>query len=90
MLNSATLNLSIGDNVTESRLARSAQAETARAHGRPLRVRLSADAVRETANSALPILAEMELDFSCLVRKQVRFLEFQGPSQTDQTDRRYL
>ncbi len=46
---------------------------TVRLHGRPVTVRLSQAAARLIAASHEPLLAEMELYFSCLVRKRVRF-----------------
>lgn len=43
--------------------------------GRPLRVSLSKAAVQALEARAEPLLAEMELYFSCLIRKRVRFRE---------------
>jgi len=42
-------------------------------HGRPVELRVSAAARRRLADLASPLVAEMELYFSCLVRKRVRF-----------------
>ena len=42
-------------------------------NGRPLRVSLSERAEQALARRGTPLLAEMELYFSCLIRKQVRF-----------------
>lgn len=41
--------------------------------GKPLRVTLSSSALDALAARDRPLLAEMELYFSCLIRKQVRF-----------------
>ena len=41
--------------------------------GKPLRVHVSASAERQLARRREPMFAEMELYFSCLIRKQVRF-----------------
>lgn len=41
--------------------------------GRALRLRLSEAATRALTRRAVPLLAEMELYFSCLIRKRVRF-----------------
>jgi len=75
---SQTLNLSIGDNVPDRRLSNRAWSGTVSLQGKSLRVDISADAVHAAADSRLPILAELELYFSCLVRKQLRFREING------------
>jgi len=41
--------------------------------GRTLELRLSAAARRRLATGGAPLVAEMELYFSCLIRKRVRF-----------------
>lgn len=48
-------------------------AATVRIHDKPLQVAWSPAAERELARRASPLLAEMELYFSCLIRKRVRF-----------------
>lgn len=75
---SEILNLSIGDVVPQRRLSESAYSGAISLHGKPVSVSLSAEAVRSAANSHLPILAELELYFSCFVRKQMRFCEIRG------------
>lgn len=85
MQQSQTLNLSIGDNVPERRLSARAWSGSVRLAGKPLRVEISADAIRAIADSRLPIVAELELYFSCLVRKQTRFREINGV-QAERTD----
>ena len=47
---------------------------TVQLHGRALRVRVSEAAARVLAERAGGTVAELELYFSCLVRKRVRFL----------------
>ncbi|HHI77403.1 MAG TPA: hypothetical protein ENJ94_09535 [Gammaproteobacteria bacterium] len=49
--------------------------------GRPLRVTIERDAVARLAASPQPLRVEMELYFSCLIRKRVRFLEM--PPEAD-------
>lgn len=44
-------------------------------NGKALQIRLSPSAERALAARNKPLLAEMELYFSCLIRKQVRFHE---------------
>lgn len=83
MLASETLNLSIGDFVSDTRLTVSAVSGTAELFGKQVNFVLSADAVRAAADSDLPVLAEMELYFSCLVRKQLRFRNIQGVRADD-------
>lgn len=43
--------------------------------GKVLRIRLSKRAEQALEQRRTPLLAEMELYFSCLIRKRVRFLE---------------
>jgi len=45
-------------------------------HGKPVRIEITERAVRALASYSSPIIAEMQLYFSCLVRKQVLFSEF--------------
>ncbi len=49
--------------------------------GKPLRVHLTMRARTTLAARQRPLLAEMELFFSCLIRKQVRFRD--GREETD-------
>ena len=44
-------------------------------NGKPLKITLSRAAQQALAARTSPLLAEMELYFSCLIRKQVRFHE---------------
>lgn len=46
-------------------------------HGKPVAVRLSTAAMKALALLENTLVAEMELYFSCLIRKQVRFRENQ-------------
>lgn len=48
---------------------------TVKLQDRNLRVELSSGAERALASRSTPLLAEMELYFSCLIRKRVRFHE---------------
>ncbi len=73
--NSETLNLSIGDQVPDTRLASKTYAGVIDLLGKQVFIDLSSDAVRASAENAMPIICEVELYFSCLVRKQVRFRE---------------
>jgi hypothetical protein len=49
---------------------------------RPVRVRLSTTARRALAARRRPLLAEMELYFSCLIRKRVRFRDLDAAAGT--------
>ena len=50
--------------------------------GRELELRLSAAARRALGTEATPLVAEMELYFSCLIRKRVRFSATPHPAAT--------
>lgn len=52
-----------------------------------LEIRLSRTARQALANRASPLLAEMELLFSCLIRKRVRFGELDGREAVTVSDR---
>ena len=73
--NSEVLNLSIGDRISDARLARQPYSGVIDLHGKQVFIDVSADALRACMDSARPIICEVELYFSCLVRKQVRFRE---------------
>jgi hypothetical protein len=49
---------------------------------KPVRVSLSAAARRALLARGRPLLAEMELYFSCLIRKRVRFCELDAAADT--------
>jgi hypothetical protein len=66
-MNDATLALDGGDATPASPYPTSV-----RLHGKEMRVELTPAAQRAAAALAQPLLVEMELFFSCLVRKQVR------------------
>lgn len=50
-------------------------------------IRLSSRATRALAERESPLLAEMELLFSCLIRKRVRFRELGKETATSVSDR---
>ena len=52
---------------------------TVSVNNRPMSVRLSAAAERALRGESAPLVAEMELYFSCLIRKQVRFHRGEQP-----------
>lgn len=57
-------------------------------NGRPLEVHLSRRAAHALSRTAVPLVAEMELYFSCLIRKRVIFREGEEPSAAHRvTDR---
>ena len=78
MSQSHVLNLSIGDHVPDRRLSASAYSGIVNIQGKQVVIDVSADAVRAVSESRLPVVAELELYFSCLVRKQLRFRELNG------------
>ncbi len=54
--------------------------------GKPLRVQLSTRARAALAGRQVPLLAEMELFFSCLIRKQVRFRDARDDAEAVAVD----
>lgn len=58
--------------------------------GRNLIVRLTKSAERALAKRSTPLLVEMELLFSCLVRKQVRFIDELGDDALLVRDKLYI
>ncbi len=73
LLQDQLLNLSIGEHVSDRRLSASGYAGTVQIKCKPVLIEISADAVGAAADRPRPIVAELELYFSCLVRKQLRF-----------------
>jgi len=73
-----TLELRVGDRIPDHRLSPTAFAGTIHLLEKPVLAYVSADAVQAATDSRLPIVAELELYFSCLVRKQVRFHQTTG------------
>ena len=69
------LNLSIGDVIPEHRIAVGGFPEQFNLLGKSVEFGISKAAVAALSDHHCPILAELELYFSCLVRKQVRFRE---------------
>ncbi|HHH43824.1 MAG TPA: hypothetical protein ENK49_06780 [Gammaproteobacteria bacterium] len=78
MNNGELLNLSVGDSIPGSRFgARSWSGEVV-IQGKPVSIDVTRQAVKALAGQQFPVLAELELYFSCLVRKQVRFRTLAG------------
>ena len=74
------LNLSIGDTVPEQRVSSGGFFEKINLHGKFVHFAISRDALDAVTRHHTPVLAELELYFSCLVRKQVRFREMMNPA----------
>jgi len=73
-MTATTLSLSIGEAVPERRLSANAHSGTVELNGRQMRIDISENAVMVLQNADTPpLLVELELYFSCLVRKQIRF-----------------
>lgn len=61
---------------------------TIKISGKPVEIKLSPAAKSALEQSKEPLLAEMELDFSCLIRKQTRFrVDSASTDQVQVTDR---
>lgn len=69
------LNLSIGDVIPEHRIVVGGFPEQVNLLGKSVKFGISKAAGAALSEHHHPILAELELYFSCLVRKQVRFRE---------------
>ena len=69
------LNLSVGDRVGSTRFFSGAFTGSVTLQDRNVDIFVSASAVHAAGEARMPVLAQMELYFSCLVRKQVRFME---------------
>lgn len=78
-----TLGLSIGEAIPDRRLSENAHSGTMQLKGKRVRVDISESAVEALSDRETPLLIELELYFSCLVRKQIRFTELPGKPSTD-------
>ena len=69
-------------------LSQQPQQQSIEMDGRTVAIELSKSAIKALAQRSTPLLAEMELYFSCLIRKQVRFRDAtdapqnEGPANT--------
>lgn len=54
--------------------------------GKEIKFEISAKAERELAGRVTPLFVEMELYFSCLLRKQIRIYENNGNLQAEKAD----
>ncbi len=82
-MTATTLDLCIGEVIPDRRLASNAHSGTIELRGKRMRVNVSESAVQALLDRDAPLLVELELYFSCLVRKQVRFT---APPEKPSTD----
>jgi len=75
VIESNFLNLSVGDNIARSVFSTGSFTGSVTLQDRNIDIFLSSAAVHAASEAVKPVLAQMELYFSCLVRKQVRFME---------------
>jgi hypothetical protein len=75
--------LSIGEEISERRFSGDAPPVRIELYGKPLQVQVTPAALRRAAQSSVPVLVELELYFSCLVRKQIRFRELHPDQPQD-------
>ena len=75
---SALLHLSVDDSITDHRLAERCYRGEVTLLDKRVRIAVSQSALEAARTSARPVLAQLELYFSCLVRKQVRFCELEN------------
>ncbi len=69
------LHLSIGENVPARRLGNKAWNGVVPLYGKPVQFEISESGMAALAQRSSLLLVELELYFSCLVRKQIRFNE---------------
>jgi hypothetical protein len=81
MYESELLNLSVGDCIADSRLSAHAYSGKVAIQGKSVNIDVTRQAVKAASEHHYPILIEVELYFSCLVRKQVRFRTLIQPEQ---------
>ncbi len=70
--------LSIGDHIPERRLGAKSYTGTVQLEGKPVHIEVSPSAVKAIMQREQALLVELELYFSCLVRKQLRFRPLQA------------
>ena len=75
------LHLSIGQVVPEKRLSGVSHSGAVSILGKAVRFNVTESAMRAISELAYPVLVELELYFSCLIRKQVRFSQVQSKEQ---------
>lgn len=67
------LHLSIGQVIPDSRLSGTPYSGLVSILGKNVHFDVTESAIRALSNPTRPVLAELELYFSCLIRKQIRF-----------------
>jgi len=75
------LNLSVGDYIPDNRLASQSYSGQVAIQDKAVNIYITRHAVQTISAHRYPILVELELYFSCLVRKQVRFRELRQADQ---------
>ncbi len=87
-MTATTLGLSIGEAIPERRLTANGHSGTLQLNGKRLRVDISESGVQALLDRDTPLLVELELYFSCLVRKQIRFTALpEKPADEDDLSR---
>ncbi len=82
-MTATTLGISIGEAIPDRRLSSNAYSGTIQLKGKRVRIEISESASQALAEQDKSLLVELELYFSCLVRKQIRFTAFQHEPQND-------
>ena len=73
--------MSLPDKSTMNKATKQPQQQSIEINGRTVAIELSKAAIKALAQRSTPLLAEMELYFSCLIRKKVRFRDASDISQ---------
>lgn len=81
-MTATTLGLSIGEAIPLRRLASNAHSGSMQLNGKRVRIDISESGIQALMDRDTPLLVELELYFSCLVRKQIRFSELPDNSAT--------
>ncbi|TCK18382.1 hypothetical protein DFR30_1660 [Thiogranum longum] len=76
-MTATTLGISIGEAIPDRRLSSNAYSGTLQLKGKRVRIDISESATQALSDRDEPLLVELELYFSCLVRKQIRFTALQ-------------
>lgn len=90
MRKNAVLNLSIGDDIAYPPDVSQGVSKSIIINDKHVLIDMTSDALLAVSQSPAPILAELELYFSCLVRKQLRFRELNELVSGKQTHARVI
>ncbi len=82
-MTATTLGVCIGEAIPDRRLSSNSSSGSILLKGKRVRVDISESAAQALLERDTPLLVELELYFSCLVRKQIRFTALENDPQSD-------